>query len=74
MIETPKKLIGKTLAEAGIRPNFMITVVVIRRTVLDEKTHEAGTTVIALPGGDEVLNEGDILGVIGEEADIEKFR
>ena len=74
MVETPKQLIGKTLAEAGVRNNFMIIIVVIRRTVTDEKTDEIGTEVIALPGGEEVLGEGDVLGVIGKEEDIERFR
>lgn len=74
MVETPKMLIGKTLAEAAIRPKFMLNVVVIRRTVMDEKTNTAGTDIIALPGGDVALGAGDILGVIGREEDIERFR
>jgi trk system potassium uptake protein TrkA len=74
MVETPRNLAGKTLAEARIRTQFKDIVVTIQKPAVDEKTNEAGMAVIALPGGEEVLNKGDILGVIGREEDIEKFR
>lgn len=73
MVETPRKLIGKTLAEAAIRTKYMINIVAIQRMVPDEKTGQLKKTVIALPGGEEVLGRSDILGIIGKEDDIERF-
>ncbi len=73
IIPAPKRIVGKTLAEAKIRNQFMLDVIVIRRKIVDEKTKDVSTKVVVIPDGGEIVEEGDILGVIGKETDIEKF-
>jgi trk system potassium uptake protein TrkA len=73
LIPAPRKIFGKTLADAKIRNEYMLDVIVIRRKVVDEKTKDVSTKFIVIPDGNEVVEEGDVLGVIGKETDIERF-
>jgi trk system potassium uptake protein len=65
LVETtaPKRVVGKTLAEAEVRRRYGITVVCI-------KPH-GGSFTYATP--DTVINEGDILVVAGETRRAEEF-
>ncbi len=69
----PERYAGKTLAEAQIRGKYLIDIVVIKRKVVDDETKEVTTASIAIPGGDVVLEKGDVLGIVGKEQDIDKF-
>lgn len=53
---TPESLIGKTLRASGLRANFGVTVLAIKR----------GTAIIVSPEAEEVIRENDVLVCIGE--------
>jgi trk system potassium uptake protein TrkA len=63
-IITPNNLVGKSLIESEIRQRHDLTVVAIRR----------GEDVIISPRADEVIQEHDILVVLGRIANCEKLR
>ncbi len=62
-IEAPENLIGKTLRELDLRNRFGINVLVIKR----------GKEVIVNPKAHEVVREGDILLVLGNEENLSKI-
>ncbi len=65
-IATPKKFIGKTLAESKLGKEYHVQVIA-------SKSSESGKFKFA-PGGDYLMKENDLLVVLGKEADIEKIR
>ncbi len=54
---TPDEFAGKTLAQGAIREKYGVTVLAIRR----------GNEVIISPGAQQVINEGDVLVVVGRD-------
>lgn len=69
-IGAPKSLLGKTLAEAGVRQRFGVTVLAIRRQAADPRAPR--TTLIA--NGTEVIEGSDILVVFGPDASLDSLR
>lgn len=67
-ILAPKKLHDKTLLEAQIRTNYGITVVWIKRTTKD------GKVISILPNPDDKVYKDDVLFVLGQHENIEKFK
>jgi trk system potassium uptake protein TrkA len=63
-IIAPAQLVSKSLRETQIRQRFGLTIVAIHR----------GNNVIISPGANEVIQEGDILVVLGRTIDCEKLR
>jgi len=63
-IVTPEQFVGKSLRETEIRQRYKLTIVAIRR----------GEAVIISPGASEVIQEDDILVVLGRTVDCEKLR
>jgi trk system potassium uptake protein TrkA len=63
----PRSFWGKSLADSDIRATYGVTVVAIKSPRGQERT-----TLVA-PPADTVIDEGDILVVIGTESDVEKF-
>ena len=59
---------GKSLAESRIRAAYGVNVIAIKSSAGDDRE-----TVVA-PPAETVINEGDILVVIGTDADVEQFR
>jgi trk system potassium uptake protein len=79
IVETkvPESMQGQTLGEANIRSRFGVDVVAMRRQApqLDKKGEsELKSTLIIAPQASEVLNKNDILVIIGEEKNIERFK
>ena len=60
---TPDKFIGKTLVQAKLRADYNINVIAIKR----------GEQVLVSPGADTIINEHDILVVIGPNNDLAHF-
>jgi trk system potassium uptake protein TrkA len=60
---TPDKFIGKTLVQAKLRADYNINVIAIKRS----------EQVLVSPGADTVINEHDILVVIGQNNDLAHF-
>lgn len=58
---------GKSLAESQIRAAYGVSVIAIKPT-------EGGSETVVAPPAETVINEGDILVVIGKDGDVERFR
>jgi trk system potassium uptake protein TrkA len=63
-IVTPSNLVGKSLREAAIRQRYGLAVIAIRR----------GDDVVISPRAEEVIQENDILVVLGRIANCEKLQ
>lgn len=75
-IETRREFIGKTLKELDIRRNFGVNVIAIQKKVtkIDDEGKVVHTVELNdLPGSEDVIEEGDVLVVVGSETDIEKL-
>jgi trk system potassium uptake protein TrkA len=66
----PKPFWGKSLAESDIRARYGVTVIAIKPTPDADGPRE---TVVA-PPADGVIHQGDVLVVIGTDADVDAFR
>ncbi|WP_141529510.1 TrkA family potassium uptake protein, partial [Bacillus sp. AFS001701] len=62
-IKLPSKMVGKSLKELNIRVEFNLTVIAIKTQ---------GVVNIS-PSPDEVIHEGDVLVMIGENRDLHRF-
>jgi trk system potassium uptake protein TrkA len=62
-IETPKLFIGKNLQKLDLRRRYDLTVLAIKR----------GTEVIVNPSPTEIFKQGDILLILGKEANLKKI-
>ncbi len=75
-IEAKKEFIGKTLGNLNLRKEFGVNVIAIQKKVSkiddDGKVYQA-VVVNDLPSPDNKIEEGDILIVVGTEADIERL-
>jgi trk system potassium uptake protein TrkA len=60
---TPDKFIGKTLGQAKLRSDYNVNVIAIKRN----------DNVLVSPGADTVINEHDILVVIGQNNNLTHF-
>jgi trk system potassium uptake protein TrkA len=61
-VQVPAEFLGKTLAELEIRKRYQVLVVAIKR----------GEGLVIATGGDERLLVGDILVLIGRDADLDR--
>ncbi|ABZ84358.1 k+ uptake transporter trka family protein [Heliomicrobium modesticaldum Ice1] len=62
-IRSPERLVGQTLGKADLRARCGITVIAIRK----------GNDVIASPGADTLIEQGDILVAVGSNDDLSRF-
>jgi len=67
-VESPKQYIGKSLSETRIRNVHKISVLEIRRHNPDGSVFS-----IAAPGGDEIVQDGDILIIFGADDNLRHF-
>lgn len=67
-VGAPKKFWEKNLAELQLRTEYGVTVLAIRRASKGDQP-----TIVVSPSGGEVVREGDILVVIGEDKNLEKL-
>jgi trk system potassium uptake protein TrkA len=61
-VKVPAEFVGRTLAELEIRKRFQVLVVAIKR----------GDTLVLATGGDERLQPGDVLVLVGRDDDLDK--
>ena len=64
-LPTPQAFWGKTLAGIDLRKNYQVTVIAIRRPMATGKSPAAGKHEIITPMPDTVMQEGDILWIMG---------
>jgi trk system potassium uptake protein TrkA len=60
-VPAPPEFFGKTLRDIGLRARFGLTTIVIKRA---SKTGHGDFTTVS-PGPDDVVQQGDILGLLG---------
>jgi len=72
----PKKLIGKTIYEANIRDKYDVNVASIKKTIMkiDEEGKSIMEEIVELPKPATILEENDVLVVIGANESIEGFK
>jgi trk system potassium uptake protein TrkA len=62
----PNSFFGKTIRDLGLRAKYHIEVIAIRDVISDN--------VHMVPPADFVIKDGEVLVVIGKEADIRKIK
>ena len=75
-MEAPKPFVGQTLQHLAIRKHFGVNVIAIQKktTKIDDSGRVTETVDMNdLPGPGDVVEEGDILLVVGAEKDIERM-
>ena len=65
-IVTPPSLVGQTLLESGLRGTYRLFVLAIKTTAPEEKYH-------FMPGAADVIQEGNVLILLGREVDLARF-
>ena len=61
-LEAIDEWVGRTLKQSNIRNRYKINVVAIR----------SGKVLRVAPGSDDIIHDGDVLVVIGENTDLER--
>jgi len=74
-LKAPKKFLGKPLTKLDLRGRYRIGIVIIRRIQLsvDEIGNPTRNEQVIFPSADTVLEDGDMLLVVGKTSDIEEF-
>jgi trk/ktr system potassium uptake protein len=67
-VRAPSKMIGRTIGELDIRRRFNVNIVAIRRGVGSEDE-----TINDLPRPEDVIEEGDVIVIIGGDEEVHRF-
>lgn len=73
----PKELWGKAIKDSGIRNNYGVNIIAIRRhvpVINDEGQSDIKEEVNMVPGPDDEINQNDVLVVIGSEESLKKLK
>ncbi|MEW6001849.1 MAG: TrkA family potassium uptake protein [Nitrospirota bacterium] len=70
-LPTPKDFVGKSLMESQLRSKFGVNLIAIKRKVLEKGIEREVWNVNPLPT--DVMEEGDILVLIGSNKDLERL-
>jgi len=75
-VYVPKDFLGKTLAKLNIRNKMHVNIVAILRTKLsvDEEGNPVKTDNAVFPDAAEILQESDIMLIVGKNEDLDAFR
>ena len=65
-IAPPNSFLGKTIRELGLRAKYHIEVIAVRDVISD--------SIQMVPPADFVIKDGEVLVVIGKEAEIRKIK
>lgn len=74
-IKTPKKAVNKTLGHMGLRENYDLNLITVKRT-FEEKVEgrfQEVQHIVGVPHGETVLYDTDILIIMGKHHDIARF-
>jgi CIC family chloride channel protein len=74
IVETkvPVQFVGKTILELDVRNRFGVQLILIRKRVDD--TTDPSERAGVLPSADYIFEEGDVVLILGEKENIERFR
>jgi len=72
----PKSFVGKSLAKLDLRGKFNINIVAITRISLsiDESGNSIRNEQVVFPGGEDILEDTDVLLIVGKNEDIDALR
>lgn len=76
-IKPPKEFVGKSLKQINLRAQYGINVIAIKRKIPgvgEEGNIEMQEKIDVVPAPSEVINEGDMLIIVGENKNIEKLK
>lgn len=71
-VKAPKGVLGKTLMELELRKRFGVNLVAIRRPEVGAGPGAGGES-IAIPGPETVPEDGDVLMLVGQNRNIDRF-
>lgn len=74
-IKVPKKVVNKTLSHIGLRENYELNLITIKRT-FEEKVNgkfQEVQHIVGVPHGDTLLYDTDILLILGKHQNITRF-
>lgn len=74
-IKTPKKVVNKTLGHIGLRENYELNLITVKRT-FEEKVQgkfQEVQHIVGVPHGDTLLYDTDILIILGKHQNIARF-
>ncbi len=71
-LETPKTFVGKSLQELALRAKYGINLIVIRTPVRKKAGEKPTREKVIMPTADTVIQEGDLLVVVGTKDAINK--
>ena len=72
-VKAPKGIVGKTLADLDLRRKFRLNLVAVKRTVTEPDGTQAVASFNPVPLPDEVMQENDILALVGSVLDLARF-
>ncbi len=72
-LKAPKTFHHRSLDELGLRRKLGVTVLAIRRQHQATRDRPAGEDLLSVPGGDEVIQPGDELVVVGPDEALAKL-
>jgi trk system potassium uptake protein TrkA len=72
-VQTPPKVVGKTLRELDLRQRFRVNLVAIKRAEKSAGGEEIAMEFIPVPMPDETLREDDVLALAGSVLDLATF-
>lgn len=72
----PKSFVGKSLASLNLREKFNVNIVAITKVALtiDETGNSVRNEQVYFPGGNDTLEETDVLLVVGKNEDIDALK
>ena len=72
----PRNFVGKSISKLELRKRFNVTVISITRTILsvDEMGNPVRNEQIIFPSSEDVLEESDVMLVVGKNDDIDAMK
>lgn len=74
-IQTPPRVINKTVREIGLRQKYNLNLITIKRVYEEEEDGKISQVehIIGVPKGDTVLYDSDVMIILGKEPDVNRF-
>lgn len=73
----PKRFWGKTIVGSGIRANYKVSIIALKRlmpVINDDGESDTKEEINIAPGADDEIQENDIMLLVGRDSDIDKLK